>query len=683
MNSKRMEVLSPAGSFEALETAVRSGADAVYFGAKDFSARRNAANFDFDEIKQAVKYCHIRGVKAYLTLNIMVKDSEIDNAFNLAQFANDVGIDALIISDLGLASLIHKYLPQLPLHASTQMTVHSPSPLKFLKNMGFTRVVAAREMNKNQLVSLCNEAKMLDMSVEVFVHGALCMCVSGQCLLSSVIGARSGNRGLCAGPCRLPFKVSGGTGYDLSLKDLSLYAHIKELEEMGVESLKIEGRMKRPEYIAAATAACKQMRDDDFIDSQLDLSLRNVFSRSGFTDGYFTGSIGKDMFGIRTKDDVMLSKESFAVIRNIYRNERQSIPFTYSIKVLENEPVTLTVSDGNWETTVCGEIPQKAISKSIDEDAVRSSIEKTGGTPYYAVKATAEIGKGLFVSAGALNALRRDALEKLSLLRGQTQERKSLPFCRESQDTVFKKAKHLYVRVDNPEQIPNGINADMLIIPMQFAENVKRADISLCVEIPRFIDDEMKTLEKLKALKEKGYTYALCGTLTDIFLAKSAELKPIGGIGLNVLNEYTVKVFKDAGLKKVTFSAETLIGEPVCKNDFPETGIFAYGRLPLMLFKNCPVKNGKDCNECKRNSYITDRMGVKFPIRCLSGFSELYNSKYLYLADRLEEIRNADYLLLYFTDEDKDRVSEVINEYRTGGLPPKNHTRGLYYRETL
>ena len=286
MASIKPEVLAPAGSMEALEAAVRSGADAVYLGAQEMNARRNAENFGEQQLKNAISYCHIRGVKVYLTLNILISNNELAHALEIVRSAYRFGIDAVIVQDLGLARLIHTAFPELQLHASTQMTVMSESALYDLKEIGFSRVVAAREMNAYELKRLCDTARQLDMTVEVFVHGALCMSVSGQCLMSAILGGRSGNRGLCAGPCRLPFEAPNGTGYDLSLKDLSLLPHIDKLAEMGVASLKIEGRMKRPEYVAAATASARQAVDKKEIPDLLKSSLSNVFSRSGFTDGY-------------------------------------------------------------------------------------------------------------------------------------------------------------------------------------------------------------------------------------------------------------------------------------------------------------------------------------------------------------------------------------------------------------
>ena len=280
------EILAPVGGTESLIAAVRAGADAVYLGAEEFNARRNAQNFNDNDLKQAIEYCRLNSVKCYLTLNTLIKDTEMQNALQLVNRVWQYGIDAVIVQDIGLALEIHRLFPNLALHASTQMSVHSPSALLPLKQMGFKRVVVAREMSGAELKEFCKAAKALDIEVEVFVHGALCMCLSGQCYFSAYLGGRSANRGLCAGTCRLPFMAKGGTGYDLSLKDLSLIPYLGELEKMGVTSFKIEGRMKRPEYVATAVAAAKQMVQNGTVDDEIDRLLEKVFSRDGFTDGY-------------------------------------------------------------------------------------------------------------------------------------------------------------------------------------------------------------------------------------------------------------------------------------------------------------------------------------------------------------------------------------------------------------
>ena len=309
--NKNIEILAPAGSFEAVSAAVRTGADAVYMGTDKFNARLRADNFSDEEIREAIRYCHAHGVKVHITMNTLVSDSELEDAMGVIKRVCQWGADVLILQDIGLASLVKKAVPSIERHASTQMSVQTLSGVKLLEKMGYSRVVLPRECTKAEIENI---RKNTDIEIEIFVHGAHCMSVSGQCYMSSMFGSRSGNRGVCAQPCRLPFKVDAGTGYDLSLKDLSVVEHIKEIADMGVVSVNIEGRMKRPEYVAAAVSAVKNSLKGEQ-DSKMLSDLRAVFSRSGFTDGYFTDNRGKDMFGLRQKQDVVAANN--AVLKNL------------------------------------------------------------------------------------------------------------------------------------------------------------------------------------------------------------------------------------------------------------------------------------------------------------------------------------------------------------------------------
>lgn len=676
------EVLAPVGSPESLQAAVRSGADAVYIGAKQFSARRNADNFDDSDIKATVRYCHIRGVKVYLALNIMIKQSELQAAFDIARMAYECGVDAIIISDLGLASLIHKHIPDLQLHASTQMTVHSPACLPTLKAMGFSRVVVSREMSQDELERFCAAAKEQGIEVEVFVHGALCMSVSGQCLLSSVLGARSGNRGLCAGPCRLPFSVSGGTGYDLSLKDLCLYEYINELKEMGVASLKIEGRMKRPEYVSATTAACRQAVDNGFIDDKLFKTLQDVFSRSGFTDGYYKGALGRDMFGIRTKDDVIAAGDTYAYLHELYRAERQSVPVKMQAEILADKPITLTISDAKNTVTAMGDAPQAAKNKAAEKRSVCDSLTKLGNTPYYCEDISVKLDDGLFVAASALNSLRRDAIEQLDNKRSEL----NITDCTIPQIDIsgnLKGKKQFIVRFVSAEQVPENLNNIKKVILPYECDMPQIDGVETIAELPRYIANEAAVIKRLVTLKQQGITTAYCGNLSAVAIAKSAGFKVIGSIGLNANNSETVKTYSQIGVDELMLSAEISLKEiKSISADIP-VGILAYGRLPLMLTRNCPLRNGRTCTECDKKGYVTDRKNIQFPIMCRAGYSELLNSAPLYMADRLDEIPNVDYLLLYFTTETPDEVSEIIKKYKSGAKPIGDYTRNLYYRDLI
>lgn len=676
------EVLSPVGSAEMLTAAVRSGADAVYLGLDSFNARRNAENFTAESLKEAVAFCHIRGVKVYLTLNIIISDAEMKSALEKTVEAAKCGVDGVITADIGFASTLHKVLPSLPIHASTQMTVHSPSAIKPLKEMGFSRVVVSREMSKTELAEFCSAAKEQNMEVEVFVHGALCMSMSGQCLLSAMLGGRSGNRGLCAGPCRLPFAAEKGNGYDLSLKDLSLVSHLNELSKMGVASLKIEGRMKRPEYVAAATAACRQMLDKGYVDEEISSALEKVFSRSGFTDGYYVGKLGRDMFGIRTKDDVTAADTVFSSLHELYRNDRQSVALYGGAEIKENKPMRLTVNDGVNTVTVLGDIPERAVNRPTDKETVLDKLNKTGGTPYYFETLGIDIDEGLMVRISSLNALRRDALEKLSALRARLPEITPDFSClADSKSTKSAGNIKTVVRLDNISQLTQRAKScDLVVLPIDTDVDKIPNDNNIAVELPRGISNEKYILSRLSAFKEKGITVAFTSTLAAAELAKQSGMERVSDFGFNIYNSASAEYHRENGAKAALISPELLISDAKkIAGDIPK-GIISYGRLPLMLTRNCPVKNGMSCTECQRSQTLTDRKDTQFPIRCRNGYSELLNSKVIWLADRKAELSGLGFQVLYFTDESPDRVDEVINAYKNGSSPDCDFTRGLYYR---
>ncbi|MBR7071224.1 MAG: DUF3656 domain-containing protein [Clostridia bacterium] len=684
--NNRPEVLAPAGSREALEAAVRSGADAVYLGATAFSARRQAENFGEEAFAEAVRYCRLRGVKVYQTLNIMLFERELQAALAVAERSVAAGVDGFIIQDLGLAKLLHAAFPTVPMHASTQLSVHSAAALKPLKTLGFCRVVAAREMSREELKTLCRSADSLGMTVEVFVHGALCMSVSGQCLLSAVLGGRSGNRGLCAGPCRLPFAVSGGTGYDLSLKDLSLLSYIDELADMGVASLKIEGRMKRPEYVAAATFACRQAVENGAVPERLSEMLGRVFSRSGFTDGYYTANRGKTMFGVRTKEDVTAAGEAFPYIHELYRNERQSVAVTARMTCEAGKPVGLTVSDGAHTISVSGPVPGVAQNRPLDQRTVADALTQTGGTPYCLTVSDITLGEGLFLRAAQLKELRRRALEELSAARSVVLPRTKNKITLFAGRHPAPERPAVVARFASAAQIPeetDGLTAILLPAEEPWTGNLPKG-IPLGADVPRGAAEDAQIRRFLEARRQEGASFAYCGNLSAVETAKEAGLAVCGGLGLNVSNSQSIAVLQEMGLSAVTLSAECGLRDAVSMPSELPKGIFAYGKLPLMLTRNCPVANGGGCTGCRKDRVLTDRKGVSFPVRCRNGFSQVFNPLPVWLADRLSETKGLDYLLLWFTDESPAQAAEVLRAYRNGGQPPQNgFTRGLLYRTVL
>ena len=671
----KAEILAPAGSPQALIAAVRSGADAVYLGAQNLNARRNAENFDNDQLRNAVSYCHKHGVKVHLTLNTLIADSEIEDALELIKFACEIGVDAVIVQDIGMAELIHKVAPDMPMHASTQMSVQTAAGLKRLKRLGFTRAVLPRELSKEEIKKLCENSPI---ELECFVHGALCMCVSGQCLFSAVLGLRSGNRGACAQPCRLPFGVENGTGHDLSLKDLSLIDYIAEMAGMGICSFKIEGRMKRPEYVAAAVKACRNSIDG-VSDNSLREDLRSVFSRSGFTDGYYKNKLGYDMFGIRRKDDVTAASGVLKKLEKIYEKEKVDTVIDFAFTALKDEPISLAARAGSENVFAEGEVPQQALNKATTEESVKNQLGKVGGTRFVCGDIDIELDEGLFIPVSEINKLRREVIEKLD---------RDKIFAKQFTPEYVKVTPHipgkkrLICRFANVEKIPeNWDYIEQMIVPLGDEQKVKKS-LRVSVEVPRgiFSSDEL-ILEKLKRAKDFGITEAWAGTLDGIVLIQKAGLKPNAFIGSNVFNSLSVGVLESMGINKILLSPELTIAQAQAIGGAAPRGVFAYGRLPLMLTRNCPQKNGKFCSECNHTGKLTDRRGIDFPIDCHSGCSEILNSVPVYMADRLSEIRNMDFMLLYFTDESREKTALVIQDYIKGTKKPHGEfTRGLLYR---
>ncbi len=403
-----LEILAPCGSEESLTAALNSGADAVYLGLDSFSARKNAANFTAERLKDAVDLCHRSGVKVYVTMNTLVRDDELFELEKAVEAAISSGADALIVQDYAVAELARKISPTVVLHASTQMTVTSVAGAEYARKQGFSRVVLARELSLKQIEEI---NKRVDIETEVFVHGALCVCVSGQCYMSAMLGGRSGNRGLCAQPCRLNFTHEKRENI-LSLKDLSVIERLSELEKIGVTSAKIEGRMKRPEYVAAVVNECRRSLSGEKPDMEL---LRSVFSRSGFTDAYFTGTLS-DMQGVRTKEDVVASPKTFAKLHEIYKSPYKRFEVDFDAVFQKDEPIRLKATANGLTAESEGQVPQTALSRPITSEEISERLKKLGGTVFTARNVRVVCDEGLSVSASSINELRRNTLSALSEL---------------------------------------------------------------------------------------------------------------------------------------------------------------------------------------------------------------------------------------------------------------------------
>lgn len=685
----KTEILAPAGNLEVIYPAVRMGANAVYLGADIFSARGNAGNFNREQLLEAVKYCHARGVAVHLACNTLIHDDELESALKLIEYACEIGIDAVIVQDIGLASLIRSAAPKIAVHASTQMSVHTSEAAKMLYDMGFERVVLARELSKSEIKEIADNLKKANcpIELEVFVHGALCMCVSGQCYMSAMLGGRSGNRGLCAQPCRLPFDA-GGNGYDLSLKDLSLISNLKELHKIGVTSFKIEGRMKRPEYVAAAVSACRQSLDKGFVDGEILENLRAVFSRSGFTDGYYMNKLGPDMFGTRSKEDVTSATNKLLTqIRTTYKDESPLIPVSFTLEVKSNKPARLIACDNSGNSVEAfGDIPETAINLPLSAERCEGCLNKTGGTPFYADKIECIIDSGLTLSAKSLNAMRRNTLQDLLAKR---EELKPISFkMPEIPKSNPHKNKTMGFRAKfHNANIPDDfLDFELIYVPMFLpdSELVTLLDkgFAIAVEIPRAMFGREKEIEnRLRELQKLGIYEVLASNLGSIEIAQKVGMDIHGGFGLNIVNTASLEWAESIGLLDVEVSFELTLAQIANLGGTIPRGIISYGRLPLMLTRNCPVKNdGKGCKNCKTPPTIRDRKGKNFPIICDKQSCEILNCVPLVLSDRQDEIKNVDFQILQFNVENPVEISGKLKEYIEKNAPKGEFTRGLYYR---
>ncbi len=558
---QKIEILAPAGGFDSLIAAVRSGADAVYLGEKSFSARSSAKNFDDEELKKAVDYCHIHSVKAYVTLNTLVFDDEFDRLKSAIISAARADADALIVQNMGVARLAGQLVPDMPLHASTQMSVHTASGVRALYEMGFKRVVLSREMSADE-IKRCAE---IPVELEVFVHGALCMSVSGQCYFSAMLGSRSGNRGSCAQTCRLPFSVGGERGgYALSLKDNSLIAHLRELEKIGVASAKIEGRMKRPEYVAAAVRACREQRDCGFVSEETARLLRGVFSRTGFTDGYFKGNLGREMFGTRKKSDVVSADEKLlSAIRQTYKDEPQNVAVEGKFTARLGNSPRLEITDGrNRVTAVSDTVCEKALRLPLSAEKCTAQLSKTGGTAYEFSRLNIELDSELSVPLSVLNQLRREALEKLDEMRTAVHNYR-INDCEifENVKPFAGKRQAVRARVQGTKIGEGFKDCELVFVPLfsdiRELERLKSEKFNIGVEIPRgMFGREKQIFEALKKAKAVGICDVLCHNIGALYLAKSLEMTLHGGFGLNIVNTCDLLWAEEYGLKSVELSFE-------------------------------------------------------------------------------------------------------------------------------
>ena len=688
----KIEILAPVGNEEMLRAAVFSGADAVYLGFSGFNARTSANNFNADTLKDAVAFCHARGVAVHVALNTTVYGGELPALEQAIRAVAASGADAVICQDLAVATLIGKIAPQLPRHGSTQMSVHSLQGALELKELGFTRVVLARELSMPEVEHI---TKHCGIETECFVHGALCMCVSGQCYMSAFLGGRSGNRGSCAGPCRLPFEANAlpegkpGRLHHLSLKDNSVIDKLDKLQALGVASAKIEGRLRTPEYVAAAVSACLAGREGRAYDRDL---LKNAFSRSGFTSGYLDGKIDGTMFGVRSEADAEQTKKTLPMLRELYRRERSRVPVKMKLEIEEGgEKLTVTDADGSKAFAYGDAEPQPA--RTDPTESLHRSLAKTGGTPFAVEDQDIAVemdGGPWFIPGSAVNELRREALDALLKKR---EVLRPWPTTDEHVPALPLRSlpprRTLRARFENWEQVPeralDGI--EYLILPIAQADRVPREwRAKTLLELPRVMFGKLEedTARRIAATQDAGFAGYEVSNIAHLRLCRGLPMS--GSFGLNITNQLAAQFYADNGLgsmlilpevkdSDISTIAPTHNGRPV------PTGLLVYGHMPLMITRACPLQNIHDCAHCDKTGVLTDRKVKKFPVRCGLGVRTIYNPVPIYMGDKPGAL-TVDYGVAYFTLESREEAAKILEMIRTHAPFEGDFTRGLYFKGT-
>ena len=691
-----MELLAPAGSMEALRAAVCNGADAVYLGADTFNARMNAHNFSAADLQEAVVYCHVRGVKVHLTLNTLVLDREMPRAAELIRMAASCGVDAFIVQDLGVVSLCRQLAPDVPVHASTQMSIHSLEGVQEAAALGCSRVVLARELPAEEIAHICKRSPV---EIEVFVHGALCMCYSGQCYLSSVIGRRSGNRGQCAQPCRLPYGYGRfeSTRYPLSLKDNCLAGELDELRRMGVASIKIEGRMKRPEYVAIVTRAYRTVLNGGKLTPADLQELETAFSRQGFTDGYFKGQTGSDMFGRRQEGED--TSELFASARATYeQGETQRIGVRFYAMIRRGEPARLAVEDpdGNLCRTY-GPVPEQAVYRSLTPQDLEQQLKKTGGTPYLCTSVRSSLDPDLMLPASAINAMRRDVIAELTAKRGRAAPAHLNAYDEPPRYDGISGEPQLTVAVRTAEQITSrmlSMKPTVLYVPLsELAEHPELrqrvgVETQLAAILPRVIwsGELVPIARQLRTVYDMGVRQVLAGNLGQLHIARAAGFAVRGDFGLNIVNSRAMRYLREQGFDSQLLSFELTLPQIRDISKAVPAEVLIYGRLPLMVMENCIIKNRTGTCTCQTGTVrLVDRVGEEFPIVKDPGTCRnvLLNGKKLYLLDKKDAFRGMGLwaLRLQFTTENPGEIDKVLMDYQGRAVfDAGSYTRGLYSR---
>lgn len=655
---KLPELLCPAGDRDALISAIAGGADAVYLGTDLFNARIRANNFTLEGVKEAVRLCHAYGVAVYVTLNVAIYERELNTLLQYVSSLYASGVDALIVSDLGVMRLILQHFPDFELHGSTQCTAHNLDGVDFLFLRGCKRVVIARELDKGNIAYICKNTKA---ETEMFIHGAHCMSVSGQCLMSYAMGGRSGNRGECAQPCRLPYKICGKTSYPLSLKDMSLSNHMNEICALGVTSLKIEGRMKSADYVYGVASVFRSLVDGRRNADKAERNkLTSLFSRQGFSDGYFNSKIDSAMLGIRSEEDKAQSRE---IEGGEIKLKKIKLDMVGSFTL--GKAAKLTASDGRKSVTVYGDIVEEAINAPISCEDIKKSLGKLGNTPYEVGSITVDKDENIIIRVSSLNALRRSAIDALM---ETGREVRTASYSTEYKE--YERAVQRTAMFSRCEQIPEDVSYfDRVFVYLDRYERGCSVN-GVCLP-PVILDSEWDKVEKmLSYAKESGVKYALVTNVGQIERVKKHGFIITADYRFNVFNRPCVDYLRNEGFDSVILSPELTLRQ--CK-DMIGCGVIVYGNIPVMTTHKCIIKDTAGCDKCRVR--MTDRTGASFYSEGIFGHRNvIYNSVPIYMADKMDTLGDFFHHFI-FSDETREQCEKVISAYKRGLMTDKKIKR--------
>ena len=711
--NRDVEILAPAGSMECLRAAVAAGADAIYLGGTKFGARAYAQNLSEEDMVQAIEYVHIHRRKIYMTVNTLLKDRELNELYAYLLPYYKAGLDGVIVQDIGAVKFIGEYFPEMPVHASTQMTITNTLGADFLKRYGITRVVPARELSLKEIRDMKEQTGL---EMECFVHGALCYCYSGQCLLSSMIGGRSGNRGQCAQPCRLPYQTEGKKPADLmSLKDLCTIDILPELIDAGIDSFKIEGRMKQPEYVYTVVKMYRKYADQylklqkegkgksSYHVSEADKrELLATYQRRGYCEGYYYQHNGKDMVSLKRPKNGRDGSAEEKPWQDIKVQEKINGILTLSV----GNRAKLTVSCGDVTVECIGQEVQAALKQPLDPARIEKQMRKTGNTEFTFDNLEILIEGNVFLPMQALNELRREGIEELTE-QIQMQYRREEAGCGMKKatagfdsdadgvtETAGKKECCISASVQNKAQLDTAVNSKIRYIYLEEDVEFEREDgVQYFLAMPYiFRENTIKRYEKMYTEIEKKYDGILIRNWESYAWLKRHEYqKEIrSDYNLYIFNRKTKEELRRLGIARGTASVE-LNDRELARIGIEEQVFIAYGYQPVMISAGCIQKTSASCDGKGGVLSISDRYQKKFAVRryCRDCYNVMYNSAPLFLADKAEEVHALApaELRLDFTTESSGQVKEICHAYTLAfekgcktEPPMQDYTRGHFKR---